>query len=87
MKGRGQGTSLATPEKPLPLPGVSRVFFLYFLSTDTLNTRDVSRQQGKEWLYVIVLPKHERRTIGTNEINNEEEKEGTRTVVSKGKNG
>jgi len=30
MKGRGQGTSLATPKKPLPLPGVSRVFSLYF---------------------------------------------------------
>ena len=28
MKGKGQGSKLATPEKPLPLPGVSRVFLL-----------------------------------------------------------
>ena len=28
IKGRGQGTQLVTPEKPLPLPGVSRVFLL-----------------------------------------------------------
>jgi hypothetical protein len=32
MKGKGQGTKFATPEKPLPLPGVSRVYqgFFYF---------------------------------------------------------
>jgi len=32
MKGRGQGTQLVTPEKPLPLPGVSRIFLLCFLT-------------------------------------------------------
>jgi len=30
IKGRGQGTQLVTPEKPLLLPGVSRVFLPNF---------------------------------------------------------
>jgi len=30
IRGRSQGTQLVTPAKPLPLPGVSRVFLLHF---------------------------------------------------------
>jgi len=41
-KGRGQGTQLVTSEKPLPLPGVSRVFLICFLTDLKGNLHGVS---------------------------------------------